>query len=133
MSKSPEVRSDAIEVSLGGQPLCKSSGKLDLVSAVAEQAGFLVPFAAEIVSVRSRVRTACGTAAGTASLKGVKKGATAYASQAHDTTDAAGTDFEWTVGTTAVPKGEVLYWAGDGGATSTGDCDCVVTLRPAKA
>lgn len=124
-----EARSSKVEWD-GAGIIIKNSGKLDLINAVAEQNGFLVPFAAEIVSVRSRVRTACGTAAGLAQLKGVEKGATAYAEQSHATTDAAGTDIEWTITDANVPAGEVLYFAGDGGATGTGDVDVTVVLRP---
>lgn len=129
MARSPAVRSNEVQWS-GAGILVINSGKLDLVSAVTEQNGFLVPFDATILSITSRVRTACGTAAGVASVKGVEAGGTAYGSQSHDTTDAAGTDFAWTVSVSAVPKGEVLFFAGDGGATGTGDCDVTVVLAP---
>lgn len=129
MAKGPQVKSSRVEYD-GQAMVVHFSGKLDLVNAVTEQAGFLVPFAATIVSIKSRVRTACGTASGTASVKGVEKGATAYASQAHATTDAAGTDLDWTISTADVPAGEVLYFAGDGGATTTGDCDVTIVLVP---
>ena len=127
MSAASEVRSDKIQVSKGGQPIIHNSGLLDLVTAVTEQNAILVPFDATIVSVKSRVRTACGTAAGLAAVEGVEKGS-AYASQSHDTTDAAGTEFEWTLTDAVVPAGEVLYFTGDGGATTTGDVDVTVTL-----
>lgn len=130
MAKSPAVRSSEVQYDGAGMLLVISSGKLDLVNAVAEQGAFLVPFDAEIVEVRSRVRTACGTAAGLAELKGVEAGATVYASKSHATTDAAGTDLVWTTAVSFVPKGEVLYFAGDGGATATGDCDVTVILKP---
>ena len=129
MAKLGEGRSSAIEWD-GAGIIIHNSGVLDLVNAVTEQGGFLVPFAATLKAVRSRVRVACGTAAGTASVKGVEKGATAYASQAHDTTDAAGTDFDWTITDAVIPAGEVLYFAGDGGATSTGSCDVTFVLVP---
>lgn len=111
-------------------PMLVHSGKLDLVDAVAEQGAVYIPFDATIVAIRSRVRTACGTGPGTASLMGVVKGVTAYAAQAHATTDDAGTELDWTIDTADVAEGEVLYFAGDGGATTTGDCDVTVVLIP---
>lgn len=131
MSSSPEVRSDKILVSQGGQPIVHGSGLLDLVTAVSEQAGLYVPFDATIVSIRSRVRVACGTAAGDALLGSVKNAdADYFGVQAHDTTDAAGTEFEWTIINADVDAGDVIYFSGDGGATSTGSCDVTVTLSP---
>lgn len=132
MAKSTEARSSAIEYDGAGIQI-KSSGLLDLVDAVTEQGGFLVPFAATIKEIRSRVRVACGTGPGVASLKGVEKGGTAYASQSHATTDTAGTDFLWTITDAVIPAGEVLYFAGDGGATSTGSVDVTVVLIPANS
>lgn len=131
MPKLTEGRSSAIEYD-GAAIIVHFSGKLDLVSAVTEQAGFFVPFPCTIKEVRSRVRTACGTAAGTAQLKGVEAGATVYAEQAHATTDTAGTEFNWDIDVADVPAGEVLYFAGDGGATATGNCDVTVVLVPAS-
>lgn len=129
MPASKQVRSTEIAWA-GSIPLVINSEKLDLVNAVTEQGAFYCPVAMTIKSVRSRVRTACGTAAGLAQLKGVVKGATAYAEQSHATTDAAGTEKEWTITDANVPAGEVLFFAGDGGATTTGDCDVTVVLVP---
>jgi hypothetical protein len=109
-----------------------NSEKLDLINAVTEQGAIYVPVGMTIKSVRSRVRTACGTAAGLAQLKGIVKGGTAYAQQSHATTDVAGTTFEWVLTDAVVPAGEVLFFAGDGGATTTGDCDVIVVLVPAE-
>lgn len=123
------IRSIEVQWS-GASNLVFGSAKLDLINAVTEQGAVLIPFDATIKEVRSRVRTACGTAAGIASLKGVEKGGTAYASQSHATTDAAGTDLTWAIADADVPAGEVLFFAGDGGATATGDVDVIVVLVP---
>lgn len=132
MPKLTEARSSAMEYD-GAAIIIHNSGVLNLVDPVAEQAGFLVPFAATIKEVRSRVRVACGTGPGLAQLKGVEKGGTAYAEQSHAITDAAGTDLVWPIADAVVPAGEVLYFAGDGGATGTGSCDVTVVLVPAQA
>lgn len=110
-------------------PFAINSGLLDLVTAVTEQNAFYFHVPMEVVEIRSRVRTACGTAAGTAQV-GKVGDADFFGLQAHDTTDAAGTEFTWTLLNTLIEAGDVLYFNADGGATTTGDCDVTVVVRP---
>lgn len=130
MGTSHAVRSNEVQWN-GVMPMVKHSGVLDLVTAVTEQGAFFVPVGMKIKEIKSRVRAACGTAAGVAGLYGVAAAAN-YATQSHATTDAAGTIKTWTITTEDVPAGEVLYFTGDGGATSTGSVDVTVVLVPAN-
>lgn len=131
MPQSQVARPQDIQQTAGGSlvPFAINSGLLDLVTAVPEQNAFYFHTPMEIVEIRSRVRTACGTAAGTASVGKVGTSGH-FGSQAHDTTDAAGTEFTWTLTNTLIEAGDVLYFEGDGGASTTGDCDVTVVVRP---
>ncbi len=129
MSKMPAVRSGDIAYNGALPPFAINSGLLDLVAAVSEQNGFYFPVAMEVVEIRSRVRTACGTGPGTAEV-GKVGDADFFGTQAHATTDAAGTEVVWTLLNTLIEAGDVLYFSGDGGATTDGDCDVTVIVRP---
>jgi hypothetical protein len=110
-------------------PFLKGSGLLDLVTAVTDQGALFFPVAMEIISIRSRVRVACGTASGTAEV-GTPADPDYFGTQAHATTDAAGTEIEWTIINSLIPAGTVLAFSANGGATSTGSCDVTVVCRP---
>lgn len=129
MPASSEARSDKIAPSKAGVTMIHGSGLLDLVAAVTEQGALYVPFDATIVSIRSRVRTACGTGPGVAKV-GKQGDDDFFGLQSHATTDVAGTEFEWTLINTDVAAGDVIIFSGDGGATGTGDCDVTILLAP---
>lgn len=129
MSKMQAVRASEVQYDGVVPPFIHGSGLLDLVTAVTEQGALYFPDAMEIVSIRSRVRVACGTAAGTAQV-GTPATPTYFGTQAHATTDAAGTEFIWTLSQTLIPAGTVLVFSADGGATTTGSCDVTVLCRP---
>lgn len=96
-----------------------SSGLLDLVNAVANQGAWMAPAPATLLAVRVRNFAQLGTA--DAHLYLGKQGDPDYFM---DLTvpfaDAAGTFYTGTLLQTAIAKDDVVYWSGDGGATSTG-------------
>jgi len=126
--KGASVKSSSIQYD-GPMPMVIHSALLDLVTAVTEQAAVLIEQSMTIKSIRSMVRVAAGTASGTAYL-GTIADPNAYAEQAHATTDAAGTLFDWTLILATIPENTVVVWGADGGSTSTGSVDCTAILVP---
>lgn len=105
-----------------------SSGLLDTVNAVTSQAPTYFPYAAEVVAIRVRVRTAGGTASAHV-LVGILGDTDYYCDVTVATTDAAGTEFTATLLHTAIAAGTVLTFNSDGGASTTGDVDVWVLTR----
>jgi len=108
-----------------GVPFMIASGKLDLVTAVAEQAPYYFPFRAKLLAAQIRVRTQLGTGAGIVGLGkfGAGASATYFASNTVPITDVAGTVRIVTLTQSLAVPGDVFYFNGDGGATTTGDVD----------
>lgn len=133
MAKTQVARTQDIQQTAGGAlaPFAIASGLLDLVTEVTEQGAMFFHVPMEIVEIRSRVRVAAGTAAGTARF-GIVGTVDHFGTQAHDTTDAAGTEFTWTLTNTLIPAGSVCLFTADGGATGTGSCDVTVVVRPVQ-
>lgn len=127
--KSPVARASEVQYDGAFCPMPVVSGLLNLTTAVTDQGAVFFPVAMEIESITSRVRVACGTAAGIAEV-GTPADPDYFGTQAHATTDAAGTILYWTVINALIPAGEVLTFSSDGGATTTGSCDVVVVVRP---
>lgn len=129
MAKAMVAKASEVQYDGAFCPIPVGSGLLDLTSAVADQGALFFPVAMEIESITSRVRVACGTASGTAEV-GTPADPDFFGTQAHATTDAAGTVLYWTVINSVIPAETVLTFSGDGGATTTGSCDVVCVVRP---
>ncbi len=130
--KAVMARADRLQIAANGEmPRIIHSGKLDGVTAVAEQAAHLIPFRARIINAYLRVRTAAGTAAYEVRI-GKQGDDDFFAKVSVPTTAAAGTIIPVApILVDIIAKDDVLMFAADGGATTTGDCDVVVVIEPA--
>lgn len=116
----------------GAGPMRLVCGKIDGVNVVAEQAAVLMAFRARITRLYGKVRTQAGTAGYIVSLG--KPGTLGY----HGTITVplaatAGTLVEGVIAQAIIDKDQVVLWSGDGGATATGDIDCIAIVEPAPA
>lgn len=117
-TRSPAVRSSDIQ--FNGQALVlHSSGDLALDAASTLNAGFYFPYGGELQEVNIVVQEACGTAAATFEV-GTLADQDYFATQSIATTDALGTTFKATLLQTLIVPGTTVYFATDGGATTTG-------------
>ncbi len=104
-----------------------TSGLLDGVGAVSNQAPHYFPYGGTIRSIWVRVRTAMGTAAAEIRV-GTLADADYFGLLSVLTTYAAGYQQKMTILQAAIVPGTILVFGGDGGATGTGDVDVLVIV-----
>ena len=116
----------------GAGPMRLTSGKLSGTAVVAEQSPVLFPFRGRITRVYGRVRTQAGTAGYAVSLG--KPGTLTYnATITVPLAATAGTLVEGVIAQAIIDKDQVSMWSSAGGATATGDIDCIAIVEPAPA
>lgn len=112
----------------GAIPYFIQSGLLDLVAAVANQAAYVFPVNATILSIRWRVRVAVD--ATSVARVGDTTTAARFASTTILTTDVAGSVIAATILDASPAAGDALVFGGDGGATAAGSVDGTVIWTP---